>query len=61
MGKIIDMAIAVDKELSDSRMIDFNEITIPYLTGKITREEWIDTLYGNFILAVKEMIKREEI
>ena len=61
MGKIIDMAIAVDKELSDSRMIDFNEITIPYLTGKITRKEWIDTLYGNFILAVKEMIKREEI
>ena len=42
-------------------MIDFNEITIPYLTGKITREEWVDTLYGKFILAVEEMIKREEI
>ena len=42
-------------------MIDFNKITIPYLMGKITREEWIDTLYDKFILVVEEMIKREEI
>ena len=42
-------------------MIDFNEITIPYLTGKITREEWIDTLYSKFILVIEEMAKREEI
>ena len=42
-------------------MIDFNEITIPYLTGKITREEWINTLYNNFILAVGKMVEREEI
>ena len=40
-------------------MIDFNKITTPYLTGKITFEQWIDNMYEEFVRVIEEMIEQE--
>lgn len=38
-------------------MINFDELTIPYLKSEISYDEWIDSLYENFSKIVEILIR----
>lgn len=41
-------------------MINFDELTIPYLKGEISYNEWIDSLYKNFNRAIEILIRENK-
>lgn len=41
-------------------MINFDELTIPYLKGEISYNEWIDSLYENFSKIVEILIRENK-